>query len=56
MKPEPKPDAPPPAAQSSELPAAPVAGSVPAEQLTPEEQMERFAQDQKENDWGHQPC
>ncbi len=26
------------------------------EQLTPEEQMERFAQDLKENDWGHQPC
>ena len=24
--------------------------------LTPEEQMERFAQDLKENDWGHQPC
>ncbi|HUR57775.1 MAG TPA: hypothetical protein VM029_08695 [Opitutaceae bacterium] len=24
--------------------------------LTPEEQMEKFAQDLKENDWGHQPC
>ena len=24
--------------------------------LTPEEQMERFAQELKENDWGHQPC
>jgi len=24
--------------------------------LSAEEQMERFAQDLKENDWGHQPC
>jgi shikimate dehydrogenase len=27
-----------------------------APQLSPEEQMERFAADLKENDWGHQPC
>jgi hypothetical protein len=25
-------------------------------QLTPEEQMARFAKELKENDWGHQPC
>jgi hypothetical protein len=23
---------------------------------SPEEQMERFEEDLKENDWGHQPC
>jgi hypothetical protein len=23
---------------------------------TPEEQMEKFEEDLKENDWGHQPC
>jgi hypothetical protein len=27
-----------------------------AEKLTPEEQMERFAQELKNEDWGHQPC
>jgi len=26
------------------------------EKLTPEEQMERFAKELKESDWGHQPC
>ena len=25
-------------------------------QLTPEEQMERFAKELKNEDWGHQPC
>ena len=24
--------------------------------LSPEEQMERYEEDLKENDWGHQPC
>ncbi len=24
--------------------------------LTPEEQMARYEQELKENDWGHQPC
>lgn len=24
--------------------------------LTPEEQMERYEQELKETDWGHQPC
>ena len=24
--------------------------------LSPEEQMEQFEEDLKENDWGHQPC
>lgn len=28
----------------------------PASSLKPEEQMERFAKELKENDWGHQPC
>jgi hypothetical protein len=42
--------APPPAMP----PADPV--SPPANELTPEEQMARFEQELKENDWGHQPC
>lgn len=25
-------------------------------ELTPEEQMEKFAEQLKEDDWGHQPC
>lgn len=29
---------------------------IPANQLTPEEQMARFEKELKENDWGHQPC
>ncbi len=48
-----------PPAPSPEKPAAkdvPATADKPADHLTPEEQMERFAQDQKENDWGHQPC
>jgi hypothetical protein len=36
--------------------AAPGDPAPPAAALTPEEQMERFAKDLKENDWGHQPC
>lgn len=28
----------------------------PVKDLTPEEQMERFEEDLKETDWGHQPC
>jgi hypothetical protein len=36
--------------------AAPAAGPVPANQLTPEEQMALFEKELKENDWGHQPC
>jgi CDGSH-type Zn-finger protein len=27
-----------------------------ANSLNPDEQMERFAKELKENDWGHQPC
>ena len=40
-----------PAAASPLTP--PVASS---EKLTPEEQMERFAKELKNEDWGHQPC
>lgn len=36
--------------------ATPTGEAAAANQLTPEEQMERFAQDLKEHDWGHQPC
>lgn len=28
----------------------------PVDELTPEEQMERFERSLKEDDWGHQPC
>ncbi len=28
----------------------------PVSELTPEEQLEIFENDLKENDWGHQPC
>lgn len=28
----------------------------PPHPLTPEEQMEKFAEELKEQDWGHQPC
>ena len=28
----------------------------PANSLTPDEQMARFAKELQENDWGHQPC
>jgi hypothetical protein len=37
--------------------ASPEIGLVPpASELTPEEQMARFAKELQENDWGHQPC
>ena len=48
--------------KSSDAPAPPnpaatkPGDAVPPENLTPEEQMERFAKEMKENDWGHQPC
>jgi len=28
----------------------------PANKLTPEEQMDLYEKELKENDWGHQPC
>lgn len=28
----------------------------PKRELTPEEQMEKYEEDLKESDWGHQPC
>lgn len=46
----------PPAAPPSPPPLAADGSVPPAKPLTPEEQMERFAQELKENDWGHQPC
>ena len=42
----------PPADNSGSKPVGPAA----ANNLTPEEQMERFAKELQENDWGHQPC
>ena len=32
------------------------ADAPPKKELTPEEQMEAYEKDLKENDWGHQPC
>jgi hypothetical protein len=37
--------------------AAPATAAPEAlKKLTPEEQMELYEKDLKENDWGHQPC
>ncbi|GDY20659.1 hypothetical protein LBMAG56_20050 [Verrucomicrobiota bacterium] len=36
--------------------AAAASSPVPAEKLTPEEQMALFEKSLKEEDWGHQPC
>lgn len=40
-----------PKANEAEKPAA-----EPVKPLSPQEQMEKFEEDLKENDWGHQPC
>ena len=45
-----------PPAPSNPPPAADADATRPAGELSPEEQMERFAQELKETDWGHQPC
>ena len=49
-----------PAAQRPPSPASPETetqpNATPRPPLTPEEQMEQFAKELKENDWGHQPC
>lgn len=48
-----------PASPPHPPPSVPAAGdpaAKPAAELTPEEQMERFARELKEADWGHQPC
>ena len=34
----------------------PVSATDSPKVLSAEEQMERFEEDLKENDWGHQPC
>jgi len=42
---------------SAEKPVTDSEGVVkPVSELTPEEQMEKFAEQLKEDDWGHQPC
>jgi len=46
----------PPAPLPAPAAAASGAGADVAEKLTPEEQMERFARELKNEDWGHQPC
>jgi hypothetical protein len=45
----------PPVTPPACVPPNPGTASAP-EQLTPEEQMERFAKELKNEDWGHQPC
>lgn len=47
-------DLPAPLPANSPGPGAPA--DVRVENLSPEEQMERFAQELKNEDWGHQPC
>jgi hypothetical protein len=44
-------------ASATSAPPAPGDSTVESpEKLTPEEQMERFAKELKNEDWGHQPC
>ncbi|MDI1337747.1 MAG: hypothetical protein PSU94_16310 [Lacunisphaera sp.] len=46
-----------PAPKKAAIPAAaPATAVAPPDKLTPEEQMERFAKELKNEDWGHQPC
>jgi len=46
-----------PSEGGAELPASGAPDAAPpANELTPEEQMERFEKELKETDWGHQPC
>lgn len=43
-------------ASASSAPTPPPTTADKAPALTPEEQMEKFAEELKEQDWGHQPC
>lgn len=54
-EPQPHPPAPPAPSAATAEPTPPVATDA-SPPLTPEEQMELFAQELKETDWGHQPC
>jgi|LakMenEpi03Aug12_release.lakeMendotaPanAssembly.Ray.scaffolds.fasta_scaffold4849870_1 hypothetical protein len=58
MNDAPREPAPPPASPPISPTPVPPAGdqAPPSVALTPEEQMERFARELKETDWGHQPC
>lgn len=53
-KPAPAADLPAPPPANFPGSAAPTDAAV--DKLTPEEQLERFAQELKNEDWGHQPC
>lgn len=44
------------AVKNADATTAKIGGPAPANSLTPEEQMARFAKELQENDWGHQPC
>ena len=57
--PSPEKNAPQPAPTASTNPgpaAEPKPAGPAASELSPEEQMENFARQLKEDDWGHQPC
>jgi len=57
LTPQPQPNPPLPVGGGTSPAAMPgPAAAAESAALTPEEQMARFAQDLKENDWGHQPC
>jgi hypothetical protein len=45
-----------PAAAPTPAPLPAPAAEPSPDQLTPEQQMERFAKELKNEDWGHQPC
>jgi hypothetical protein len=55
-KPTDSPREPAPPANGEQPKTAPPGAAPAAGALTPEEQMEQFAKELKENDWGHQPC
>ena len=56
-KSRPKPGKPKAVKASAPVAVVPLTPPVAApEKLTPEEQMERFAKELKNDDWGHQPC
>ncbi len=51
-----KPHGPAAAVTAAQSPAPVLPAAAPPDKLTPEEQMERFAKELKNEDWGHQPC
>ncbi len=53
---DPKTPAEPKPVEEKSPPAGDATTAAAPNQLTPEQQMEAFAEELKEKDWGHQPC